>query len=114
MVANCARNCVKYKARLGKHAYSLQTVVELIKAREEKFDISINDGEFTVWDLEVQFMLLYNGKFGGGRMLLNPMAIINDGHFEFYYLKNFIGFTPAIKLFGGAKKGGLHIYNNDF
>jgi diacylglycerol kinase family enzyme len=57
-------------------------------------------------------MLVYNGKYGGGRMVLNPMAILNDGYFEMLFYKNLIGFTACLKLFDGAKKGGTHIYDN--
>ena len=56
-------------------------------------------------------MLVYNGKYGGGRMILNPMAILNDGFFEMIFYKNLIGFKKSIKLFEGAKKGGTHIYD---
>ena len=52
LVANCARNAIKYKSCLGKNAYSVQTVVELIKRRQEKFDIIINDGEEIIKDLD--------------------------------------------------------------
>ena len=33
LTANCAKNAVKYKRFIGKHAYSLQTVIELMKMR---------------------------------------------------------------------------------
>lgn len=51
-------------------------------------------------------MLVYNGKYGGGRILLNPLAILNDGYFEMEFYQNLIGFKKAIKLFDGAKNGG--------
>jgi hypothetical protein len=31
--------------------------------------------------------MVYNGKYGGGRMLLNSMAMINDGYFELIFYK---------------------------
>ena len=46
-------------------------------------------------------------------MILNPMAIVNDGYFEFMYWKSVIGFSDCIKLFDGAKKGGTFVYNAD-
>lgn len=33
LVADCARNAVRYKSCMGKHAYSVQTVMELVKRR---------------------------------------------------------------------------------
>lgn len=52
LVANCARNAVRYKSCMGKHAYSLATVLELIKRRQERFDIIINDGEEVIKDMD--------------------------------------------------------------
>jgi len=56
-------------------------------------------------------VLIYNAKYGGGRMMLNPLAIINDGYFELLFYPGLIGFASAIKLFDGAKSGGTHIYD---
>jgi hypothetical protein len=30
-------------------------------------------------------MMVNNGKFGGGRMILNALGLINDGFFEFIF-----------------------------
>ena len=35
LTANCARNAINLKTYLGKHAYTIQTVIELIKRRQE-------------------------------------------------------------------------------
>ena len=110
LTANCAKNAVKWKRLLGKHAYSLQTVIELAKMRSEKYDFLIDD-DIQIENQDTQFILVYNAKYGGGRMMLNPLAIINDGHFEFLFIQNLIGFNAAIKLFDGAKNGGTHIYD---
>lgn len=110
LTANCAKNAVKYKRFIGKHAYSLQTVIELMKMRSQRFDYLINDSiRFDNYD--TQFVLIYNAKYGGGRMMLNPLAIINDGYFELLFYPGVIGFASAIKLFDGAKSGGTHIYD---
>lgn len=58
-------------------------------------------------------ILAFNGKYGGGKMILNPLAMINDGYFEFCYGSKILGFSGCIKLFDGAKKGGVHVYDND-
>ena len=63
--------------------------------------------------MDTQFLLVYNGKYGGGRMILNPMAILNDGYFELGYYENLIGFKKAVNLFDGAKKGGTHVWDKN-
>ena len=42
LTASVARNAVPYKRYMGKHAYSFQTVVELIKQEEKKYDIEFD------------------------------------------------------------------------
>jgi hypothetical protein len=49
-------------------------------------------------NLETQYMMVNNGKFGGGRILLNPLGIMNDGHFELAFYKGLWG-TKAFKMF---------------
>ncbi len=78
--------------------------------RSERYDFLI-DENILLTDIETQFVLVYNAKYGGGRMLLNPLAILNDGFFEFIFFKNLIGFGAAMKLFDGAKNGGTQIYD---
>ena len=58
-------------------------------------------------DLITQYLAVYNSKFGGGRMYLNPLGIINDGYFELGFIKNLIGFGPITKMFDEVKSGGI-------
>ena len=81
-----------------------------MKMRSETYDFLIDD-EILLKDIVTQFILVYNAKYGGGRMLFNPLAILNDGYFEFFHYKNLIGFGAAMKLFDGAKNGGTHVYD---
>jgi len=80
--ANCARNAKWMKSTIGKHAYTIQTAIELIKGRNEYYDLDIDDGSITYNDINLKFFWLYNGKFGGGGMTLSPYSVINDGFFE--------------------------------
>ena len=63
-------------------------------------------------------MQIYNGKFGGGRIMLNPIGLINDGYMELVYLSKVLGGInypyKALSIFGGAKNGGTQFYDNDF
>ena len=56
-------------------------------------------------NLETQFMMINNGKYGGGRMLLNPMGVLNDGFFEVIFYKGYWG-PKALTMFSQAKDGG--------
>ena len=52
LMANVGRNCQSMKAKIGHHAYTIQTLIELVKAREEIFDIELNDGEYVQKDVK--------------------------------------------------------------
>ena len=63
-------------------------------------------------------MQVYNGKFGGGRIMLNPIGLINDGYMELVFMNKLFGGlgwpVKALGMFHYAKSGGTHFYDNDF
>lgn len=75
-----------------------------------KYDIDIDNGTHLIKDMATQYMHIYNGKFGGGRIMLNPIGLINDGYMELNYMKGVKGGVKypamAIGMFNGAKSGG--------
>lgn len=50
-------------------------------------------------DLTTQLLLVYNGKFGGGRIMLSPPSVINDGKFEIYFADEPMDTVPLIQIF---------------
>ena len=58
-------------------------------------------------------MLVFNGKFGGGRMILSPTSMINDGKFEIYMANKVFSTPKLIKVFDESRKGGEHFYDSD-
>ena len=50
-------------------------------------------------NLWTQYLQIYNGKFGGGKINLNPLGILNDGLMELVYRANFVTASHAINLF---------------
>ena len=67
----------------------------------------MEDGTHVLDNVETQFMSIYNGKFGGGRIMLSPLGIINDGYMDLTFMRGFQTFASSMSLFGRAKKGGL-------
>lgn len=49
--ANCAKNARWMKSTIGKHAYTIQTVIELMKGQNEYYDMDIDDSAITFKDL---------------------------------------------------------------
>lgn len=135
LTADVGRNAIGMKKKgLGPTAYTIQTVIELMKRKTEKFDIYMDhqsyfQGRFgekkdsngvtirqevkTHTDVTSQLLMVYNSKLGAGRKLINPMGLLNDSYFELIFLKNLVGFGPINKLFEGTQNGGVHIYNDD-
>lgn len=46
--------------------------------------------------------------------MLNPLGIINDGYMELTFMRGYQTFPSSMRLFNGAKSGGLQFYDNDF
>lgn len=55
-------------------------------------------------------IFVYNGKFGGGRMLLNPPGILNDGYFEFFMYYEKMTTPEFVGVFDSAKDVGQNFY----
>lgn len=48
---------------------------------------NIDDDEMVqiIKNLDTQLVMVNNGKYGGGRIMLNPLGFINDGYFELIF-----------------------------
>jgi hypothetical protein len=94
-----AKNAGPMKAYIGSAAYTVSCVVELIRRERGLFDIDIDDGKHVIQNLDTQYMMIYNGKTGGGRIILNPIGMINDGFMEMVFRPAYVGPHTAINLF---------------
>ena len=63
-------------------------------------------------NLWTQYLQIYNGKFGGGKINLNPLGILNDGLMELVYRTGFVSASHAINLF--FQPHGKLIYDENF
>ena len=112
LVGLTAKNAGPMKAYLGSTAYTLSCIVELIKREKGLFDVEIDDGKEFISNLNTQYLQIYNGKTGGGRIILNPIGMINDGFMELVYRPAYVGPHTAISLF--MKPGGIMFYDEGF
>lgn len=80
--------------------------------KADVYDIIV-DGKLMYSDLQTVFLMVNNGKFAGGKMLLNPYGMINDGLFETLFLTKKKGLFNIMKIFDGVKKGGFHAYSSE-
>lgn len=54
---------------------------------------------------------MYNGRFGGGGKVINPLGIINDGRMELIFYNGVVSKKTSLGLFDGLEKGGLQAYD---
>ena len=76
--AKISHTAASYKRIAGGSAYTVAALREFLRLSGDVFDIEV-DGKMIVEDLHTVFLMANNGKFGGGRMMLNPYGVINDG-----------------------------------
>ena len=53
-------------------------------------------------NIQAQFLFAYNGKTGGGRILLSALSLINDGYFECEFFCFPASLVSAFDLFSKA------------
>ena len=85
----------------------------MFKKQVEKFDIDIDDGRVKIKDLDANFMMVFNGKLGGDKVYCNPLGFLNDGYVEMIYYNGLPSTDFSLKLFDGAKNGGVQFYDNN-
>lgn len=87
------------KPYIGKEAYTISCLIELCRRQSCTYDFIIDGGRVKLENLWTQYLQIYNGKFGGGKINLNPIGILNDGFMELVYRANFVTASNAINLF---------------
>jgi len=61
-------------------------------------DLEIDEGRIRINDITTQKMCVYNGKFGGGGLLLSPLGVINDGLLDICYVNRIISSMAIIDI----------------
>jgi hypothetical protein len=101
LVGLTAKTAKPFKPYLGSTAYTAACVIELIRRQLGTFDIEFEgeDKKYKIENLTTQYLQIYNGKFGGGRIMLNPLGLINDGLMELCFRTGNVGALFALYLF---------------
>ena len=112
LVGLTAKNAAPMKPYLGSTSYTVSCIRELIRHVEGVYDIEFDNGVHRVNNLRTQYLQIYNGKFGGGRIILNPLGLINDGYMELVYRPGLFNAAFAIYMF--CLPGGVMCYDEGF
>jgi len=114
-----ANGAIKWKKCCGAAAYTIAALGQFCKCSfaNDLYEISI-DGKsiYTAEEpLETILIMIHNGKYTGGGMVVDPFAILNDGMLNVSCATNKKNFK-MMKLddtMKKAKKGGLHAYEEN-
>ncbi len=90
----------------GKFAYKVAALYAIGTYKPTKVNIVVDGKEYS---REIMIVNLASGKYLGGGMMINPMAIVDDGEAELIIL-NKCSKKQTIELFGQIFKG-THIEN---
>ena len=117
-IAKITHLAVKHKKYMGKGCYISSATVNFFTSSSENFDIEIEkaDGDkIALTNEETMYLVVMNGKFGGGRVVLCPSAILNDGLLDVCMQHGPAGTRQLASFIKHAiAKKGAHIYKDNY
>jgi diacylglycerol kinase family enzyme len=115
MPARIANEAEKYKSCCGKNCYAVATLQEAFLGRiiADIFTIEVDGVKITTTDLTT-LLMMFNGKYSGGGMIIDPFAIMNDGLIDMTFIsdqktQNLMGVADMLDK--AKTKGGAHVYD---
>eukprot|EP00356_Strombidium_inclinatum_P009288 CAMPEP_0170496922 /NCGR_PEP_ID=MMETSP0208-20121228/23126_1 /TAXON_ID=197538 /ORGANISM="Strombidium inclinatum, Strain S3" /LENGTH=341 /DNA_ID=CAMNT_0010773581 /DNA_START=328 /DNA_END=1350 /DNA_ORIENTATION=- len=115
LLAQVAYKAQWLKPRIGKFAYQVMGFYEVLRFGVDKYDIYYKDPTGQIEklreDFDVNYLMAYNGKVGGGNVILNPLGMINDGAFELMFAKDTFSRVGFLNAFHQVAIGGCHSYH---
>ena len=114
MPAKIANEAAKYKQCCGKNCYAVATLEQAIlgKLVQDIFTIEVDGVQINTEgknDVTSILVMLFNGKFSGGGLIVDPFACMNDGLVDITWLhdESQQGLLGVADILGKAKsKGG--------
>ena len=120
MPAKISNAAIAWKGCCGTKSYEIATLIESCKGNfvVDSFEIyidneKVSNGQVEDADIVTTLLMITNGKFTGGGMVISPFAIINDGLADVTWISD-----PAINNLCGVagmlsdakKRGGVQAY----
>lgn len=101
--AKVAHGAIYYKRCCGRKAYDIAAVKTFCCLRTDKFDLHM-DGKLYKENFDTEIVMGFNGKVGGGGMILNPFAVLNDGFMDMTVVPTRVGFGTLVAILDKATK----------
>ena len=117
-VAKLTHLAVNHKPYTGRGCYFSSATINFFTSSPDSFDviIELSDGtKIELTDEETLFLVVMNGKYGGGRVVLCPSAILNDGLLDVCIMHGPAGTRELVSFIKHAiVKNGAHVYKKNY
>jgi len=117
-IAKITHDAVYHKPYMGKSCYVTSGLVNSFRCKSENFDVIIGqpDGStIELYDETTLYLLVMNGKLGGGRLLLSPHALLNDGLLDITMQHGPAGLKEIAKYLKNCNVlKGAHIFKDNY
>lgn len=90
MPARIADGASSFKGCFGTSAFSLSTYLQAFSCgfTEDMYQLSIDDKPYSPTGVNTALMMINNGKYTNGGMIINPFAAINDGLIDITWISD--------------------------
>ena len=80
-IAKCTHKADSHKPYMGRYCYTSSAIVNFFGNDNETFEVCFeqHDGSRIEFTEDTMFLVIMNGRYGGGRVPMAPAAILNDG-----------------------------------
>ena len=115
MPAKIANGAETLKGCFGSSSYSLSTYFQAFSCGfvADTYSLTIDDVAFNQGSLNTALMMVNNGKYANGGMIMNPFAAINDGLIDITWISDpsYSGTLGVTGIFSDAGGGaGIQAY----
>ena len=90
MPAKIANSANSWKGCFGSSAFSLSTYMQAFSCGfvEDTYQLTIDDKNVSNASINTALMMVNNGKYANGGMIMNPFAAINDGLIDITWISD--------------------------
>ena len=117
-IAKTVHKAVDHKPYMGSGCYISSACVQFFTTCAEFFDVHIekaNGEKIELNNEETMYLTVMNGKYGGGRIVMAPSAILNDGLLDICMQHGPVAVSEIAKFIKNAVvKKGAHIYKQNY
>jgi len=110
MPAKVANGASTWQGCFGSSSYSLSSYLQAFTCGfvEDTYQLTIDDEPYNPTGISTAFMMVNNGKYSSGGMIMNPFAAVNDGLIDITWIDdpNWQGTFGVFNVMSSARGSG--------